>query len=251
MKLPERLKQAAHAFLDRHDRRLQYFPSDHVTGLDLRRDLAIVIGRPDPVCLDVGANEGQTIDLLCRTFARPIVHAFEPAAAVADGLLASGLPRGVTVHRQALGRDVGRRVFTTYRRTVLSSFLALGRHAANPFRDEPVAGRETVEVSTVDAFVAANGLGRVDLLKIDTQGFDGEVLAGARDTLAAGDIHAVLVELNFIPMYQEQADPGDLARQLTATGFRLVDYYEKVRLAHALAWCTALFVRTEPAPGAW
>ena len=52
-------------------------------------------------------------------------------------------------------------------------------------------------VTTVDDYVAANGIARIDLLKIDTEGFDLAVLRGARAALARRIIGAIHFE--FIP----------------------------------------------------
>ena len=38
-------------------------PARKTTGFAFEYDLRTVVNRPDPVCLDIGANEGQTIRL--------------------------------------------------------------------------------------------------------------------------------------------------------------------------------------------
>jgi len=93
----------------------------------------------------------------------------------------------------------------------------------------------------VDDFVKENDISSIDLLKIDTQGFDLEVLNGAKASLESGMIKNVLVEINFISMYEKQGSAGDVIRELESVGFVLVDFYEKVRQDKVLAWCTALF----------
>jgi FkbM family methyltransferase len=248
---PQSLKNLVHAYLDRRDRRLVYLPPDHVTGIDLVRDLRIVLGTSTPVCLDVGANRGQTIELLQRTFARPTIHAFEPSAAMLGLLRARGDGDQVHLHGFALGRRKERREFIHYSQPELSSFLPLAADAQNPFRDVAVAGREPVEVRTVDDFVAERAMARVDLLKIDTQGFDADVIDGAAASLRDGIVGAVLIELNYIRLYRDQCDPAAVARQLREGGLHLVDYYEKVRHGHTLAWCTALFARRQDGPPPW
>src|SRR5262245_30305159 len=48
-----------------------------VVGRDAFWDMRRLIDRPDPVALDVGANIGQTIKKLRRTFPQSTIHAFE------------------------------------------------------------------------------------------------------------------------------------------------------------------------------
>lgn len=237
------LRNLLHEILRRSGRRLVRVRSGVVTGLHLEEDLRILIGSDCPLCLDIGANEGQTIRLLQRVFARPRIHAFEPSSQVFPKLERSHFRSGVTLHQCALGSHSARREFINYRKSVLSSFLPLDRNDGNRFREVDVAGTETVDVMTVDDFVAKNRLGRIDLLKVDTQGFDLEVLQGSSDALRRGIVDHVLVELNFVRLYEGQGSAQEINDYLAAHGFVLIDYYEKARNQHELAWCTALFGR--------
>jgi hypothetical protein len=58
-------------------------------------------------------------------------------------------------------------------------------------------GEESVALTTVDEFAAANGVARIDLLKIDAEGSDLNVLRGAAGMLEKGAISFVLAELGF------------------------------------------------------
>jgi FkbM family methyltransferase len=231
--------------LARYHRRVVYSPPGEVQGLDLSHDLRVLLPAPNPVCLDVGANAGQTIELLQRALDAPVIHAFEPSAAMVGALRARRFGNRVSVHQLALGRQVERREFRNYDRPDLSSFLPLTTGTENPFRDVPVTGTEVVQVETVDRFVAEHGLRHIDLLKIDTQGFDAEVIAGAAGLLAASRIRAVLIELNFVKLYEGQSSAADVQTTLLSAGLAPVGLYEVVRQDHAIAWCTALFARRD------
>lgn len=239
------LKQAARRCLTASGYHVVRLPPRAVSGSDLPHDLATVVGRSDPLCLDVGANNGQTIRLLQRAFANPVIHAFEPAPETFARLQAQNLPGRVTLHDYALGARADEREFSTYADTDLSSFLALDQPEANGFRGAQVTRRDRVPIRTVDGFVEAQRLTTVDLLKIDAQGFDLEVLMGARQSLQAGVVRCVLAELNFVPVYQGQSGAAEILAFLKGVGFQLVDYYEKCRRGNALAWCTAMFCRDQ------
>jgi histidyl-tRNA synthetase len=103
--------------------------------------------------------------------------------------------------------------------------------------------KELVEVKTVDWFVQQHDMKRIDVLKIDTQGYDLEVLRGAEESFERGVIQNVFVELNFIKLYENQGDAFQITAFLAARNIRLVDYYDKVRGRHGLDWCNALFTR--------
>jgi hypothetical protein len=102
-------------------------------------------------------------------------------------------------------------------------------------------------VVRLDDYAGRAGIGRIDLLKIDTQGYERQVLKGAEGLLARNRIDAVLVELNFVPLYEGQVWAHELIGLLQGHSFYLVDFYEKCRLGPFLGWCTALFARRDPA----
>jgi FkbM family methyltransferase len=62
----------------------------------------------------------------------------------------------------------------------------VGTHSVSARNVAAGADHVTVPVVTLDGYLAANGIGPVDLLKIDVEGYDGAVLQGAAATLEAG-----------------------------------------------------------------
>jgi FkbM family methyltransferase len=235
------LKDAAKRILRAQHYRVVYAPKGPIAGLNLIDDLRQIITSPKPVCFDVGANEGQTIELLQETFRNPKIYSFEPAREIFAKLTARKFRSEVFLNNFAFGSENGRMPFNNYEDSCLSSFLELDGNLENRFRGVHIKNREVVEVRTMDSFVQENGITRIDLLKVDTQGFDFEVLRGATKTLKSNLIGSVLVELNFVKMYQSQSDAHLIVQFLTEQNLQLVDYYEKFRQNHTLAWCSALF----------
>lgn len=239
------LRRAIHQAIRRSGRKIHRVPLNAVTGTDLEEDLRLVVGHDQPLCFDIGANEGQTIRALQRAFKEPTIHAFEPAEATFQKLKAQWFRRQVSFHPLALGSEASKREFINYQKSVLSSLLPLDENPENRFRNTEVVSRQLVEVQTVDGFAAEHKIDRIDLLKIDTQGSDLAVLQGSAEMLARNAVGHVLVELNFVPMYAGQPAAQEITAYLTGRGFALVDYYQKERSRHALAWCTALFSRRQ------
>ena len=218
--------------------------SDRVAGYSLTNDLKVVIQKDNPVCFDVGANQGQTIQLLQSCYPRAVIHSFEPSSATYKIL--AGQPFGslVKFHQIALGERVGVAKFRNYEHSDLSSFLAMNPDKVeNIFAEEEMVLVESVRVDTLDHFCSVQGVERVDLLKIDTQGFELPVLRGGTDLFSKQRIGAVLLELNFAPLYEGQSDVLEILHLLRTHNMRLVDYYEKERVAgEEILWTTALFM---------
>ena len=81
-------------------------------------------------------------------------------------------------------------------------------------------GQEETKVMRLDS-VAHEYLGpsRRPFLKLDTQGFEWEVLTGARETLPA--IHGVLCELSLVVLYEGQHLWRETIDRLEGAGFTL------------------------------
>jgi FkbM family methyltransferase len=132
--------------------------------------------RPDDHICDVGAHIGAVSLALAALAPAGRVDAFEPsptsAALLAGNARANGLGN-VHVHQLAMLDTPGP---AHLRRTPFSagSFVA----AAEDGLAEPVAA------TSLDAWAAETGLERLDLLKLDVEGAELRVLAGAAATLA-------------------------------------------------------------------
>jgi FkbM family methyltransferase len=162
-------------------------------SLDKLKNLVAAIPRPScRTILDVGANCGLFSVFAAHRYPGAEIIAFEPApepAAVAERNLAR---HGVKVLHQAVGRSVGTsRLFVNPESQVTNSLV---RSAVEVFTGEPQA----LEVETIDldSFCRAEGIERIDVLKIDVQGSETEVLAGAVDTLQRTDF--LLLEVSFL-----------------------------------------------------
>jgi FkbM family methyltransferase len=114
-----------------------------------------------------------------------------------------------------------------------------------------VVGTQTVSGDTLDNQLAADGIDRVDFIKLDTQGSELMILEGARQTLGRG-VFGVEVEVELNPIYQQQPLFSDVDRFLRSLGYELFDL-ELRRWKHRagedlaltrgqVAWGDALFL---------
>ncbi len=156
--------------------------------------------------LDVGANEGQFASRLRRLGFQGWIVSFEPHSEAFDRLQAArgsdGRWRGYPF---ALGSVHETRPFYLHANSSFSSFL----------RSTQAASKHTsvsnVEVQTLNAILdrAVAGISKPRImLKLDTQGWDLEVLKGASEVLHRVDV--LLSELSVQPLY-EGMTPFDVA----------------------------------------
>jgi FkbM family methyltransferase len=76
-----------------------------------------------------------------------------------------------------------------------------------------------VRVRTLDQFMNESSLHKIDLLKIDVEGYEARVLAGAKQALSSGKIGSVLCEFNDYWLQQAGSSARQLWTLLTAAGF--------------------------------
>lgn len=129
--------------------------------------------------IDIGANLG----LFCLTANRLLpgrrVVAFEPApstfAALTKNVELNGAAN-IDCHQAALSDRDGTATFVTLESARANSSLAM----------KPTAEDVCIEISCVslDTFVAAAGLDSIALLKVDVEGFEASVFAGANAVLS-------------------------------------------------------------------
>ncbi|TAK84405.1 MAG: FkbM family methyltransferase [Aquabacterium sp.] len=146
--------------------------------------------RSGDTVLDVGANIGCTALLFGETAAS--VYAFEPSRTTFDFLSrnarASGLPN---IHPQNYGLGAQPGEFTlTFAPTNRS-----GGFVSNLTQASAGHTVETIAIRQLDEVVPALGLQRLDFIKIDVEGFEGEVLKGGRAVLQQFK-PTVVLELN-------------------------------------------------------
>lgn len=120
---------------------------------------------------------------------------------------------------------------------------------------EPAGEGETVTVGTVDSFCAARSIEHIDLLKIDTEGHDLMVLAGASQMLEHKAVGMILVETKLCE-YHSPENPcqphifiGEFSRLLNPLGYRCLGLYEQMfSPGWGVYYANALFVRISDHP---
>jgi FkbM family methyltransferase len=222
---------------------LHSLPAESLTLRDLEFDLPYLIKAVRPSILDVGANTGQSIDLFRRTLVEPKIYSFEPNPELAEQLRERYANNGVTVEAVAAGSKSGSSRFTILENNQLSSVLDLHKNEKNPFSATGVERVIDTPITTLDDYVRSAGLEHVHLLKIDTQGFDLEVLRGAADILGKSKVDTILIEVNFISIYRGQSTFGEIERLLAEKGYGLLTFYEINRFNSCIRWATACFRR--------
>ena len=221
-------------------KRTKNLPTSVDWSLDIKRKLPSV--KPG-VIFDVGANVGQTTMWLRRQFPEANVHAFEPVPTTYASLLqaTSGLPR-VCCHSIALGDAAGVRTIQTIPNEERNSLVT------GIFERHPEAQKVEIRIQTVDAFCQEHGIGQIDVLKTDTEGYDIAVIDGAARMLSGKGIGVIVSEVTFDPGDRLHTSFKELCVRLSDHGFLACGFYETETLFNVSelgSYCNAMFVRRD------
>lgn len=210
-------------------------------GMNLKFDLSRIVNVNDPTIVDVGANRGQTSIALSNQFPHSTIYACEPVGSNFEAL------EGVTHQCQrikpfkiAIGSESGNQRINLYEGTV--------NHSIKAHPNERPLAYETVTVLTLDAFCEQESIERIDFLKVDTEGFDLEVVRGASKLLAEGRICVVLAELGFSPANAKHVPFKEFDSFMQSQRMQLFGIYDQRREfdgTHRLRRADCLYVSEE------
>jgi FkbM family methyltransferase len=184
---------------------------------------------PADVFYDIGANTGA-LSLLAGAShgGRVPVFAFEPAfdnfESLVRNVLANGLEAVITPFQVALFDETALRPFHYYRRGAGSALHAVGQPLDFLRRPFEPAAVHPVMAFRLDDLVQTFRLPRPTRIKLDVDGFEDRVLAGAEGVLTSGRIE-IVVEL----VQRDPADmhPAGVMSFLAGLGYRQVSVVER------------------------
>jgi len=195
------------------------------------RDLVDFIeSRKIDAVIDVGANVGQFGESLRADGYRGRIVSFEPTAASFQELARKAAADGNwEAHRCGLGAAAGRATLHASQLSVFNSILELTETAK--LHDNRMAVDHTEEIQVITLDQAAESVSGNILLKIDTQGYEKQVIEGGRQTIARAAgilmelpvIHTYKGEWHFHEAVQYMFDIGFVPAQIQAVGYHGLD----------------------------
>jgi len=198
---------------------LPFFPLFERTEMQLVAKLL----KPGMNVIDAGANIGIYSLLAAKCMGDSgQVWAFEPSQStyrlLLDNLALNGSAT-VAAHRLALSDVQGQLTLRSE-----NGFGDLYRHL--DYTGKAAAGDqvETVEVTTLDDFAAANKIDKIDFLKIDVEGGEYCLLKGSQDLLSRSPNVVVMVEVEEDWCLRNGLKTEDAVALLKGLGFNLYSW---------------------------
>jgi FkbM family methyltransferase len=179
--------------------RIDYYENliniNSVTGQDFYYLFKNIISKDQTICcFDIGANVGQTAKKISGYFPNSIIYSFEPVKETFR-LLESNIVEypNIRTYNVAMGAEVGELEIFHRINSEWNSLVKTLNDGAKSIG----ASSEIIKVDTIDNFVKRNKIARINILKSDTEGFEMEVLKGAKSCLEHQLIDMIYIEVGF------------------------------------------------------
>jgi FkbM family methyltransferase len=190
--------------------------------------------------IDVGANYGNWTRTAVKFFPEASYTLVEPQANLRENiqdLIAQGYK--INWINAGAGDTQGNLMFTIAQRDDSSSFVPTAQEALAANRPQI-----SVPVRTLREIVASSGLPVPEMIKIDAEGFDLKVLAGASDLFEKTEIFLVEA-LVCAPSYDNTI--MEMINRMGKVGYKLMDITDLNRSPkHGLLWlCELAFVKND------
>ena len=176
------------------------------------------------IIFDVGANKGQSIQRFKKIFPSSIIHSFEPIYKEYQYLEKTYEEnKEIIINNIALGEKNYEKDLNLSKRTGVSSFnkfnldhewIKVRSKEYNTNVSGFLEGKQSVRVETLDNYCEKNNIKNIDILKIDTQGYEDQVLAGAMNLIKKNLIQAIELEIIFDDTYDKYLTFSDLEKYL-------------------------------------
>lgn len=142
--------------------------------------------KPDSVILDCGANIG--IFSLYASFLSPKgrIYSFEPTKAtfgiLKKNIISNNLQNNIFVLNTALGDKKGKTKLIVSDNNMGGGNMILDSDFLKG-KESNYDKTEFIEMTTIDDFIKENNIQKVDFIKIDTEGYEKQILKGGQKTI--------------------------------------------------------------------
>ena len=202
-------------------------PLRHPTRQAFEDQKALVRGK-SVMIFDVGAHHGETSLLYNNLFKEPLIYAFEPFIASFEQLKnnTSGI-NNIKIFNIAIGNTSGEVDFHVNSSAPTNSILATHPQSHINWGPGLLNTLETTRINslTLDDFIEQNKIGKINILKLDTQGAEYSIIEGALNSIAQNKISLIYLEIIIMPTYVGQKYLDEILFLLRQTGFVLYNFY--------------------------
>jgi FkbM family methyltransferase len=216
---------------------LDFIKSKYPWGRNFVFDLKRLFGNNVEMIVDAGANVGSIAQEFSFYFPQAKILAFEPVLATFKRLEKKALASGRIIPIQlALGESSYQIEIPLNTEDTINSISA-------PPEQQNICGYEMINVESLDEYARKNRIEKVDILKIDVEGYEFKVLEGANHFIQSS-IKAIVLEVGY-ERSSSKVHFSDVETYMENHGFQCCGIYDlsKSRDKRRLYYSNNLYIR--------
>ena len=184
--------------------------------------------------IDVGAHHGETIKFFLKYFKPKKIYSFEASPENFLILkknvskLEENLKKKIQIENIALGKNNRSSLFNQMDESSSSTFNQININSNYYLRKKFFLGlkkkdlfkKVEIKIISLDSYFYDNNLNKIDFLKIDTEGFEFEILLGLQKNIK--NINFILFEHHYDDMIKKKYKFKDINHLLIINNFKLI-----------------------------
>lgn len=216
MNIPIKIKNSINKIFSRFGYQFRKIDS----GFSLNRNLKWLQQYEIQTILDLGANEGQFAEFIRTVFPKANIICFEPLYSCFK-VLSDKFNNDSSIEflNIALGDFNGQFEMYSNDFSPSSSLLKMKQEHITNFPFTEKAKIENIKVKTLDSIADDLILNKEVLVKIDVQGFEGNVLKGGMKFFATIP-KIVIIETSIVELYENEMSFGDIYDIFLSLGYK-------------------------------
>ena len=184
------------------------------------------------VIFDIGSNTGSYIDLMVKTYGNEIkIHSFEPQKNLYEMQKKRYGKLNISVNNFGIGRENGYSDFYTSSTSSQSSYERKNNHLIGKIKSI-----EKIKTQRLDSYCEEHRIDHIDILKIDTEGWEYHILNSAEILLKNKKIRLLKVE---ITNYKDNF--GKIFNLIEKKGYKFLGFCNQKYINEKLLFVDAYF----------
>ena len=203
---------------------------DYFTEKKINEFLKKIFARDIPIIFDVGSHKGEYILNIKKNFKFKTIYAFEPNPEIFQILKKKFInERNIKLNNFGIGDLNSVNTLNSNLESSSTTFNQLNTKSKyfkkkyfllNPFKLKKIINPVNIEIIKLKKYIKDNNINKIDLLKIDTEGYELKVLKGLENTIS--QVSCIHLEHHFDDMIIKNYKLSDIHDYLKKNNFEKI-----------------------------
>ena len=200
--------------------------------------------KKNDLIIDVGGHVGESIDRFLKLEKNVTIHSFEPDNVSYQEMFKKYKKfNNIRLNNLALGSKKSTKIFYINNDSQTSSFYRVNNKFKFENKKFKTVKTKKISVESLDNYCNKNKIKKINFLKLDCQGWEKEILFGAKNLLKNQCIKKIQIEITLCDHYEKKFNFFDFEKILLRNNFFLTNISNPVwdNKKKEILWLDALY----------